>query len=347
MKAYINGVGVISPQGTWLDDPSHGHPLSYSGDSINAIEPEYTNWIPPQVSRRMSRIMKMGITAALMALKDAGIVTPHAIVTGTGYGALEDTATFLTKISDLNEDALNPTPFMQSTHNTIGSAIALFLQCTGYNQTYVHSALSFEHALLDAQMLLQEHPDQNILAGGVDEWTAVSHAIQARFNKYRKSSRQSLSLFEDYQAGTIAGEGAVYFSLTSQKTSTSSAVVERVKTYQDQLTSDHINAFLKDHNCSAADIDLVITGKSGDSRYDSIIDQTVTLAFSGNSTATFKHLCGEYSTASAFALALSARIFQSDVVPDIMGLHRSDINNIVIYNSYLNSAHSLMLVKRC
>lgn len=349
MKAYINGVGVISPQGTWIDDPCHLQPCGYVGNFMKAIEPEYASWLSPQVSRRMSRIMKMGITSALMALRESGLVSPDGIVTGTGYGALEDTTTFLTKISDLNEDALNPTPFMQSTHNTIGSAIALLLQCTGYNQTYVQSACSFEHTLLDALMLLHEEPECNILAGGVDEWTTASHAIHARFNKYRTSDLNSLSLFREGEAGTIAGEGAAYFVLSSQRSSGSKAIVQGIKTWHDPNASagSRIKEFLNVHNCNPADISLVVTGKSGDNRYDHLIDETVAQVLPRIPTATFKHLCGEYSTASAFALALSVRTLQSGTLPPAMGKLTSEINTILIYNSYFNSDHSLMLVRRC
>ena len=62
------------------------------------------------------------------------------------------------KMVDSNESALNPTPFIQSTHNTIGSQIALLLQCQGYNQTYTQRAFSFENVLLDAILELKENP---------------------------------------------------------------------------------------------------------------------------------------------------------------------------------------------
>ena len=90
---------------------------------------------------------------------------PDAVIAGTGLGCLEDTEKFLGSIYTLQEHLLNPTPFINSTHNTIAGAIALAIKCHGYNATYTHRGFSFESALLDALMLASENPEAAILAG--------------------------------------------------------------------------------------------------------------------------------------------------------------------------------------
>jgi 3-oxoacyl-(acyl-carrier-protein) synthase len=169
MPVYIKGMGNISPQKTWGDDQLLAKPSDYSGSKLSCIEPDYAQFMDVKQLRRMSRIIKMGVAAGTMALREAGINTPDGIITGTSFGCLEDTGVFLTKLIENKEFALNPTPFIQSTHNTIGSQIALLLQCQGYNQTYTQRAFSFEHALLDAVLELKDNPQQHILVGGVDE----------------------------------------------------------------------------------------------------------------------------------------------------------------------------------
>jgi 3-oxoacyl-[acyl-carrier-protein] synthase II len=210
MEAYIHGSGIISPQQTWNVD-TLGAPVSYQGNRLTCIEPDYAEWMDVKQLRRMSRIMKMGATAALLALKNAGVVKPDAIITGTGWGCLEDTGIFLNRLINNKEDALNPTAFIQSTHNTIGSYLALLLQCQGYNQTYSHGAFSFESALLDAMLQLSESPDQNILVGGADEITDASHAIQSRFGIFKNKSVDSLEIFNSNSKGTLHGEGSAWF----------------------------------------------------------------------------------------------------------------------------------------
>jgi 3-oxoacyl-[acyl-carrier-protein] synthase II len=140
----------------------------------------YEQWIDSRQLRRMSRVMKFGVTAALVALKNAGIEKPDAIIAGTALGCLADTGGFLTQMVSEDEGILNPTPFMQSTHNTIASAVATMLQCNGYNCTYTQNEFSVEHALLDALMQLELNPGQNILVGGFDEITEDSRTIFER-----------------------------------------------------------------------------------------------------------------------------------------------------------------------
>ena len=126
MSIFINGIGAISPQGDLgKGDQLLAVPMNYSKDRMMCIEPEYAQYIDPKFLRRMSRILKLGTASSIMALADAGIKIPDAIITGTGYGCLEDTITFAKKMIENKEHALNPTPFIQSTHNTIGSQIAL------------------------------------------------------------------------------------------------------------------------------------------------------------------------------------------------------------------------------
>ena len=156
-------MGNISPQKTWDDETLLTKPLVYQGNRLATYEPDYTKYIEPKQLRRMSRIIKMGVTAGSMALKNAGLPIPDGIITGTAYGCLDDTGIFLKKMIENKEHALNPTPFIQSTHNTIGSQIALLLQCQGYNQTYTQGAFSFENSFSGCSFGVQEliNPENN------------------------------------------------------------------------------------------------------------------------------------------------------------------------------------------
>src|SRR5688500_3070392 len=187
MALFIKGMGNISPQKTWDATALPNEIVTATSDRLTALEPDYSQLIDLKNIRRMSRIIKLGVSSATIALRDAKVSVPDSIITGTGYGCLEDTGTFLSKMIENNEEALNPTPFIQSTHNTIGSQIALLLQCQGYNQTYTQGAFSFESALLDAILELADSPAQSLLVGGVDEITATSHALQKRFGVFRNT----------------------------------------------------------------------------------------------------------------------------------------------------------------
>ena len=351
MALYIHGIGLISPQ----QDGSLerlAEPLDYSGDKLVCVEPDYSQFIDIRQLRRMSRVLKMGFAAGALALKDAGVKAPDGIITGTSYGCLDDTGIFLSKMIDNKENALNPTPFIQSTHNTIGSQIALMLQCQGYNQTYTQRAFSFEHSLLDALLEINENPGQSFLVGGVDELTETSHTIQKRFGIFRPASTSSLQLIKDKQHGTLNGEGAAYFLVSGVKKHDSAVSIESLATF---YRPDHeelkkgIKDFLAKVSLKPADVDLVLLGKSGDERYDQHSASIASELFSSSTIAVFKHLCGEYPTATAFGMALAARMVTESRIPDI-AMERNagrPLRNVLIYNAYFGWYHSLILLRAC
>ena len=104
----------------------------------------------------MSKIIKRGIASALIALKDANVENPGAIITGTGWGCWADTEKFLLTMIEQGEEQLTPTAFMQSTHNTVSGQIAISIKCHNYNSTYAHRGVSFERSLQDGMMLCLE-----------------------------------------------------------------------------------------------------------------------------------------------------------------------------------------------
>jgi 3-oxoacyl-[acyl-carrier-protein] synthase II len=352
MRIFVTGISSISPQKTFSGLSALNEPIAYSGNTMACVEPDYLQWFNHQQLRRMSRILKIGTTTAMLALQDAGVKCPDAIITATGYGCLDDTGIFLTQLTVRKEEALNPTPFMQSTHNTIGAQIALLVQCTGYNQTFVHGAFAFEHALLDAMMHTAEQPDQHILVGAVDETTAISHAVQSRFNLYSQTIENTLSLFDHPGKGTIQGEGAAFFLLTGKESEKSKACIHAVKTLYnpdaDTLTAQ-VDALLQANGLRPEDVDLLLLGKTGDYETDYFADDLAKGKFKQSSIGVFKHLCGEYTVSSSFGLWLAVSILNEQVVPPILVQQNANriIKNILIYNPYFSKHHSFILVTAC
>ena len=92
---YINGLGNVSPQKT--NDNSHfpDELVRTQSNRLSCIEPNYRDFISPDLLRRMGRLIKMGIVSSKICLADAACLLPDAIITGTGLGCLEDTEKFL------------------------------------------------------------------------------------------------------------------------------------------------------------------------------------------------------------------------------------------------------------
>ena len=351
---YIRATGNISPQKTFGHLPLVGAPVEYTGNRLSCIEPDYKEFIDPKQIRRMSRIIRMGVAAAMECLQEAGIKAPDAIVTGTAYGCLEDTNSFLSKMVEFKEELLTPTSFIQSTHNTIGAQIGLMLQCNNYNNAFVHRGFSFESALLDGMLLLKENEATNVLVGAIDEITNTSHTILNRLGLYKQGAVSNLDIYKAETKGTIAGEGAAFFLLATEPSATDYAKLDGLHTFYKpggiEEIEKQILSFLQRHSISIKDVDLIIAGKNGDTTTDKVYSQLTQTVFNKKDTINFKNLCGEYPTASAFAMWLGANIVKAGSVPAMVpfnGSKEKKIKRILIYNHYLGLHHSLSLLSAC
>ncbi|MEP7107075.1 MAG: beta-ketoacyl synthase chain length factor [Ferruginibacter sp.] len=354
MKLYIRATGNISPQKTFGHPAFLADPVEHWGNRLNCVEPDYKAFIDVKQIRRMSRVIKMGVAAAMECLQEAGVESPDAIVTGTAYGCLEDTGVFLTRMVEQQEELLAPTAFIQSTHNTVGAQIALMLHCTGYNNVFVHRSFSFESGLLDAMLLLKEQEVNNVLVGGLDETTDTSHDILNRFGLYKREPVSNFDLFTWISKGTIAGEGAAFFLLANQSSPDDYAVLDALTTFYKPLgindTEGQILSFLSAQSILPADIDLVISGRNGDAKGDKVYDSLGKTIFNNICSVNYKNLCGEYPTSVSFALWLAANIIKSGAVPGVLGYtgnKERGIKKILIYNHSQNVHHSLLLISAC
>ncbi|MES1221341.1 MAG: beta-ketoacyl synthase chain length factor [Bacteroidota bacterium] len=352
MKIYIRSTGNVSPQKTFGDVPFLTEPVSYWGNRLSCVEPDYKEFIDVKLIRRMSRIIKMGVAAGFASLKEANVEIPDAIITGTAYGCLEDTGIFLTKMVEQHEEMLSPTAFIQSTHNTVGAQVALMMHCHNYNNTFVHRGFSFESALLDAILLLNEEKASNVLVGSVDEIINASHTLLSRFGLYKREEISNTELYSSKTKGTIAGEGAAFFLLSGKPNGNDYAELCVMTTFykpdNEKEIEEQILSFLKAQSVNIDEIDLVITGRNGDTKHDEVYDALGDSVFKNIDAVNYKHLCGEYPTSSAFALWLAANIIKRNEIPPVIGSPKKQkIKTVLIYNNYLGIHHSLFLLSAC
>ncbi len=334
---YIHSIASISAQETFNNASFLETIATHESDTVAAVRPNYKAYIPPAASRRMATGVKMGVVTAKTALEEANIVTPDAIITGTGMGCIEDSEKFLNTILENDEQYLTPTSFIQSTHNTVGAQIALGMQCKAYNVTYVHGANSFEAALIDAQLLLHEAAASNILVGGVDELG-------------KKFIHDYVALQESHTVPF--SEGAHFFALGTEKKENSYAMLTAVDCVQ-SITIENIaqktTAFLQHNNLMPADIDLVVLGTNGDA-YDTYYETLQNKLFQNTTQIHYKHLSGEYHTASAFGLWAASKIIKEQTIPEALLMNdskKTHYKNVLLYNQHQGEYHSFTLLTSC
>lgn len=350
MPIHIRTAEAISPQSTFRADELPAMVGGQEEAYYSCQHPAYKELIPAPALRRMSPVIRMGMAASMACMESAAIARPGAILIGSGLGCVKDTVKFLNQVHEQEENLLNPTAFIQSTHNTVSGQIALALSCKEHNLTFTQKNISFESALLEGKLLLEEDPQLDILLGGLDELTPESHALLVEA-ACAKDGPMDTSL-DSTSRGAVAGEGAAFFILSGEAGNSDLACIDDlalefgIKSGAD--TQQAILAFLKKNGLLPEDVDLVLSGRNGDAGSREFYLAAEGL-FPGSGLAAYKHLFGEYDTASAMGLYLGSKILQKGRIPEAMELRAprdAGLSRVLLLNLGKGAASSFLLLSK-
>lgn len=238
------------------------------------ISPDYKAYIPAAALRRLSTILRMGI-AASKACQEKVTTGFDSISVGTGLGCLTDTEKFLVTINTVSGDILSPTAFIQSTHNTISGQISLDLKNHSYNMTHTQNAVSFEVALMDA-MLCVDEGKKSVLAGAADE--AIPFLERLRGN-----------LIETTHPFT---SGATFGVISPDKNQSIAHIRACEVIFSEEDPATIVSRFLEKQHVDLKDSDLIL--EAGEH-----------FVSSGAKHVNFLDYSGYYQSASAFAFHLA------------------------------------------
>lgn len=276
----IKASSTISHQPTFRNKGFSMELLELKPDS-ELITPDYGAFIPAMDRRRMSDVLKMAIACSIDCLEQAGLSQPDAIIVGTSMGCCVHTKNFLDKIFTANEGLLSPTSFIVSTHNTIAGQISLLLKNHGYNITHTQNSLSFEQALIDG-MLCINNGNSNVLVGGADEEEDSIYNMKERLN--------------DEKIHITCGVS--FFVLSKEKNNPSS--INLVDAGSFGLIDDSsgiIIEFLNSNNLLTEEIDLVLYANSEQKKTEEL-----KIIFGHRRIIDYQKIAGTYFTNSAFAM---------------------------------------------
>lgn len=320
MNAYINSIYSIpiheipSADGFKIDEPNYADVLGGGGDL-----------------RRMSRLVKMGMYASQQCMNNSENKSFDSIVVGTGLGGVECSEKFLSGLLEGEQNTQSPTPFIQSLPNSIAGQIALKHSCYGYVMTYVHRGFSFETALFDGLMLIEENKNTSVLVGGLDELTV----------NYVESMRQAGHLKDgNNSAGTVLGEGATFLKISKNETEKSLAKIlgmELLYHPNEQKIREILSKLLYDSSLSINSLDVVLLGSCGDTNLDQKIKK-IEESFKGKPINYFKNKCGDYYTSSGYAIQTAI-----DAV-DKLNIKRTPKYALII-NHYRDINYSIYLLE--
>lgn len=340
---YIHQASCISPQQTFkeVDLTVLHEPVD---KRLNAIEPVYDG-IPPGVLRRMSKLVRMGVAAAMHTLQNNPV--PNGIIMGSLNTGKDDAVKFLNQIIDYEEGMLTPMSFVQSTPNAVAAQVALLTRNHGYNISHLHMGVAFEMAAIDADMMLQENPSHHYLLGAVDDM--ASYYFDEKGGWHKEADISNKILYDTNSPGSISGEGAAMFFVNNDPAGALAKLVavDTLHDTDEAVLKEKLDAFLTKHLPAGETIDLLLSGENGDNRLDKYYAVCESSINEGAAIARFKHVCGEYATAASIALWLCCKVIPTTALPGHMikktGTAKA-YRNILIYNNYKLLQHSFMLV---
>ncbi len=270
---FIQHIESITHQDSFQKDNIWNDLKPLTGEN-ELISPDYKNYIPVAALRRLSTILRMGITAS-KACQEKVANEFDSISVGTALGCLTDTEKFLVTINTVSGDILSPTAFIQSTHNTISGQISLDLKNHAYNMTHTQNALSFEVALKDGLLCIDEGKN-SVLVGAADEAIPFLERLRG-------------SLIETEHPFT---SGATFLVLSGEK-GNSIACIQACEVYfTNENKATQVEQFLAANNCSFQDLDLILEAGSD-------------FKSQAKKHYSFLKYSGFYQSASAFAVHMA------------------------------------------
>ena len=322
-----NGIFVLSAKQISMQQPLSeewmDNPIVYEVPFTRSIDPSFKEYVSPIEARRMGRILKRALATSKEALKTAGCDTVDAIMTGTGFGCIENTEFFLDALSNEGEQLLKPTYFMQSTHNTISSLVAIQTKNYNYNATYAHKGISFESALHDAWMQFRLGKIGSALVGCHDEMTETFHSIMKKGGVMGQ---------DDERCGEVA-VSVVLSRHCEERSNPETKPLCRLTglkmLHQPSMNDlmDAVTTMLQSAERSLADVDYILTGISGNHENDkAYLAETKTL-FGDKPLLKYKHLFGENFTASGLGFYVAAQCLKAGRVPSHLFVNANEVSD--------------------
>ncbi|HEY3451633.1 MAG TPA: beta-ketoacyl synthase N-terminal-like domain-containing protein [Myxococcales bacterium] len=367
-RADILSVGQLRPAGAPVSRPA---PKAVAQGEWTAYRlDEATDAIlnPPERLKRLGRGQSMALEVVRRAL--AACAEPPekgrgtAVSLGTSLAEEGDDILFLQKIIEFGEKGAKPAYFVNSVKNALASQLALNNGWQGENQTFAHDALSFETALWQGARLLCAGRARHAVVCGVDALIEFQEIHGHVAGHYRSDPKpiEPLAGFPRPCAqgpkGTVVGEGAAAFVLAAENSSPkrqarllgvrSGGAVTR---YPKLIVADEL-AYVKDAaaqmGVDLGSVGLVLMGAND----DALLDPIYAGVFAGLKSAApkaglgvYKHLTGEFATASALGFALAVRAVAEKAIPaEIRQITPGSAGTVLLYHLTTTGYHSVMAV---
>ncbi len=230
---YITGTGCLSPCGLSAKAllASLSRSALFAGDAVLGkgqhhvaygqcldFSEQLAEFVAPLKRRKMSRLSRMAVTVAGLALSEAGLLngcTKGGVILGTGFGSTSQSELFYQDMLGHAFIKANPGLFPETVPNSPAGQISITYGLHGPNTTLCQQSLSSELALMTACDLVRDGKLDQVVVVGLEEMSSglLSGLWGCGVLQKKPQALDALSL----QRQMIVGEGAFGLVLESRK----------------------------------------------------------------------------------------------------------------------------------
>ncbi|MEM7051347.1 MAG: beta-ketoacyl synthase N-terminal-like domain-containing protein [Acidobacteriota bacterium] len=287
----------------------------------------FQQWIPPLVGRRMSPPSRFAVTAARLALDEAGYDLPETpdrdtgVVSATAFGPMSFTERLLDQVFGEGPAAASPFLFTECVANAPAAQISIQCRLAGPNLTVCQREASPLLMMARGAGELRAGRAGRMVVAAVEEMTPLIFAVLDRFRALARpcDGVEEARPFDRRRNGFIASEGATVLVLEPEERAGERGRLRLAAWGSafdgtagrsgwgrgDALLATQIRRGLERFGLSPGDLDLVISGASGSRAGDRLEGAVLRrLAVPGPVLAP-KGVTGEYGGAFLAAAVLA------------------------------------------
>lgn len=230
-RVAITGIGIVAPGAVGIE-PFRAM-LDAGTTSIRPIDRFDTSgltahtaalvtdfkardYIPAMKLRRMNTLSRYAVSAARLAIDDAGAQPPSesGVAIGTAFGPVQTSVDYMQEYVAKGAALAPPQLFAESVANAPGSHIAIELDLRGFNLTVTQRESSLLAAAMFASSQIVKGTVPSAIIGGVEEVNEMVFSVLDRLGALAHAEdgvSEAVRPFDRRRNGISIGEGSAIF----------------------------------------------------------------------------------------------------------------------------------------
>ena len=357
VRIPITGIGVIAPGAIGVDAfrellssgrtaiadaarfDTHclrAHKAALVGD----FKPK--DYIAPMKMRRMNQLSRLGVSAARLAIDEAGGVDADCgVAIGTAFGPVQTSVDYMREYVEKGAALAPPQLFAESVANAPGSHIAIEWGLRGFNVTVTQRESSFLAAAMYACSQILKGTVSGALIGGVEEANEMLLSVLDRIGALAHAEREleeAARPFDRKRNGISLGEGGAmlvagrggrtpygWISGFGIARDTTASISDWGTDAASVVTA--MRAAIDDAEIAVGDIDAIYASANGSHRGDDLECRAIESLFGANvpPVVATKGIFGEYAAGGALQLVAALLAIEGQLLHPSVGCDECEL----------------------